>query len=79
MRGAEQFGTAKADEYSTGLIRTVHFLASYPRAARERGEIVPPVRAHTYKSHVLIYEVEGEDIIVLRVRHGHEDWASSPL
>ena len=48
--GAEQFGTAQADDYSAGLIRTVHFLASYPRAARERSEIVPPVRAHTYKS-----------------------------
>lgn len=79
IRGAELFGVAQADEYSTGMAQTLTFLASYPRAARERIEIVPPVRAHRYKAHVVIYRLEPDAILILRVRHGHEDWTSSPV
>ena len=76
-RGAELFGEAQADVYATGLVRTFQFLASYPRAARERTEIDPSVRGHPYKSHVVIYVVDGDDILIVRVRHGHEDWLAS--
>ena len=49
----------------------------FPRAARERLEIDPPVRAHPYKSHMVVYVIEGDDVLILGVRHGHEDWMSS--
>lgn len=77
--GAEAFGAAQADAYAAGLIRTFQFLASYPRAARERSEATPPVRAHPYKSHLIVYVIEGDDILVARVRHAHEDWLASPM
>ncbi|MGY2736140.1 type II toxin-antitoxin system RelE/ParE family toxin [Sphingomonas sp. UYP23] len=79
IRGAELFGIAQADEYSAGMAQTLTFLASYPRAARERTEIVPPMRAHRYKAHVVIYRLEEDGILILRVRHGHEDWTSNPV
>jgi toxin ParE1/3/4 len=51
------------------------FLADFPRAARLRAEINPPVRAYRYQSHMILYDLDDDDIvIVLRVRHGHEDW-----
>lgn len=72
--GTKLFGVAQAEDYMAGLMRTLEFLAAFPQAARERMEFDPPVRAHPYKSHLLVYRVESEDILIVRVPHGHEDW-----
>jgi toxin ParE1/3/4 len=73
--GLEKFGLANADRYYDGLFATFGFLASYPRAARLRHEIDPPARAYRYQSHMVVYDLDREDaVIVLRVRHGREDW-----
>lgn len=73
----EAFGIEQAIAYRDGLIETFEFLAEFPRAARERLEITPPVRAHPYKSHLVIYVIEGDDVLILRVRHSREDWIST--
>lgn len=73
--GLVLFGLAQTDRYHDGLTATFEFLANYPRAARLREEINPPVRAHRYRSHMIIYELAPDDaVVILRVRHGHEDW-----
>lgn len=78
LEGIEQFGLPQADVYHEGLSAIFAFLADYPHAARLREEISPPVRVHPYKAHLVIYEVDEDDeIIILRVRHGREDWISS--
>jgi toxin ParE1/3/4 len=75
IAGLAMFGLDQADKYHEGLTATFAFLADYPRAARVRFEITPPVRAYRYKSHMIIYEIDDDDaVIILRVRHGHEDW-----
>ncbi|GHD04256.1 type II toxin-antitoxin system RelE/ParE family toxin [Novosphingobium pokkalii] len=78
LEGIEQFGLPQADAYHEGLGAIFAFLAGYPHAARLREEISPPVRAYPYKAHLVIYDVGGDDeVIILRVRHGREDWMSS--
>lgn len=78
--GKEQFGVAQADKYAVGLERVFKFLGDFPQAARERGEIDPPVRAHPTGSHVLTYQVETDgSVTILRIRHMAEDWTSNPL
>lgn len=78
LEGIEQFGLPQADTYHEGLSAIFAFLANYPHAARLREEISPPVRVHPYKAHLVIYDVGVEDeVIILRVRHGREDWMSS--
>lgn len=73
--GSRRFGTAVADEYLDGFFRTASLLASFPQAARERSEIVPPMRAHPYRSHLILYRIEDEtDIVIVRVPHGRQDW-----
>ena len=69
------FGPQQADRYHEGLTATFGFLAQYPRAARLREEVDPAVRAHPYKVHLIVYELDADDVVtILRVRHGHEDW-----
>jgi toxin ParE1/3/4 len=78
LEGIEQFGLAQADAYHEGLSAIFAFLADYPHAARLREEISPPVRGHTYKAHLVIYDVGNEgEVIILRIRHSREDWTSS--
>ncbi len=76
LEGIEQFGLPQADTYHEGLSGIFAFLADYPHAARLREEISPPVRVHPYKAHLVIYEVDDDEVIILRARHGREDWIS---
>ena len=46
--------------------------------ARERTEIDSPVRIHWHRAHLIIYRVEAPYLIVIRIRHGHEDWTEVP-
>ncbi len=78
ITGAEQFGQEQAERYHEQLDKCFRFLADNPLAAHERFEITPPVRIHPVGSHLVIYRVnKNEDIFIIRVRHGHEDWQSN--
>jgi len=71
------FGAGQADHYHHELEAVFALLAENPKMARERKEIRPPVRIHPYKSDLIVYLVdENNDILILRLRHAHEDWQS---
>lgn len=75
LDGLECFGLAQADRYHEGMAAAFEFLAAYPQAARLRDEIRPSVRVHPYRSHLILYDImEDGRILILRVRHGREDW-----
>lgn len=75
--GAAMFGLRQAERYYMTVEERFAFLAANPRAARERLEIDPPVRVHPFKSHLILYRIEDSDIVIIGVRHGHEDWQES--
>jgi toxin ParE1/3/4 len=73
--GVEAFGEAQAEQYHDQIENSFQFLADNPYAARERTEIVPPVRMHPVGAHIAVYLVEPSgDILILRVRHRRESW-----
>ena len=74
IEGFAQFGSDQAESYYVGLQRTVEIISENPTMARERAEFTPPVRIHPYRAHVIIYVVDEQGVLVLRVRHGREDW-----
>ena len=74
--GCRTFGPQQADRYQDGLEAIFEFLARHPRVARERHEFVPPVRIHPYKAHVVVYVIQKAGIFIVRIRHGHENWAA---
>lgn len=78
LQGYELFGERQADRYHDDLHVLFHRLADYPGMARVRSEITPPVRAVPFKAHVVIYEDAPGGIVILSVRHGHEDWQNDP-
>ena len=77
--GAGQFGARQADSYHSLLESTFDFLARHPLVARRRLELSPPVRIHPVQAHLVIYRIEDDgSILIIRVRHAHEDW-TDPL
>ena len=78
LHSEEAFGEAQADRYIADLESTFAFLAAHPMAARERVELIPPVRIHPYRAHLIVYRLDGDDVLILRLRHGRADWHASP-
>lgn len=72
--GSETFGTRRAEAYVAGLRGAVQMIADFPLACRLRDTIQPPVRARSFQSHVIIYTVDEAGVLILRFRHGLEDW-----
>jgi toxin ParE1/3/4 len=73
--GISSFGEAQAKRYHDALFALMALIADQPRMARERSEIVPPVRIQPFKAHLVVYLIEDDgNVLVLRVRHAHENW-----
>ena len=73
----QMFGEAQAGRYQDVLERAFDAIAAFPEIARERPEFDPPVRIHPCKAHVIVYVSESDGPLIIRVRHGREDWASA--
>lgn len=72
---AEEFGIQQAESYHDKLEACFDFLSDNPTAAPLRAEISPPVRIHPIGAHIVIYVEESDGtILVIRVRHQHENW-----
>lgn len=79
IEGVARFGAVQADQYHSEIGQMLDLLSENPRMARERIEISPPVRIHPFQSHLVVYLIENNnDILIVRIRHGHEDWQSAP-
>jgi toxin ParE1/3/4 len=74
LHGVEEFGTAQAEHYAAGLKACFEMLADNPHLAREREELRQRPRAFRYKAHLIFYHAEAGGILILRIRHGREDW-----
>lgn len=74
VTGVATFGVDQAERYHQGLERTFGLLADFPLVASERRELRGAPRIHPYKSHIIVYRLDGADIFILRVRHASEDW-----
>jgi len=59
----------QAERYQKSLKEKCQFLADNPRLYREREEFSPPVRIHHHKKHLIIYIIEADHILIIRVLH----------
>ncbi|MEM1379526.1 MAG: type II toxin-antitoxin system RelE/ParE family toxin [Pseudomonadota bacterium] len=73
---AETWSLDQAETYLRALSEALDRLAENPLLYPERKELNPSVRIKPFKSHIILYRIDGETIDVIRVRHGREDWFS---
>jgi len=77
VSGVSEFGIFQAERYYERLEACFDFLEENPRASHLRLEISPPVRVYRMGTHAVVYLVdENNNVLILRVRHSHEDWLS---
>jgi toxin ParE1/3/4 len=76
---AQTWSAAQADAYVSGIRKTLGILLDSPEIARERTEIIPSVRIHRHRSHIIVYRIEIPYLAVIRIRHGREDWMDDPI
>ena len=72
--GTINFGVEQADRYVDELGALIEFLAEFPRTGRERTGVRPPVRLYPYLGHNVIYRLEGDELVVVRVLHHSANW-----
>ena len=69
--GAENFGVPAARQYYQGLLRILDLIADAPTMAVDVGK---DMRAHPYRSHMIIYRQRRGGIEVLHIRYGRSNW-----
>lgn len=76
QEGLQRFGAGKAAVYIDGLNRAFKLIAAFPLSSRDRSELSPPQRVCRYGAHLVFYTIREDAVLILRVRHGREDWAA---
>ncbi len=71
--GSQNFGQSKAESYHVELNEFFLFLAENPLACPERLELKPPVRIHPHNNHLIIYTIEDDYILIVRILHHRMD------
>ncbi len=65
--------TVRAMSFVNELIDCCLAIEEHPTLARIRPEIGKGIRLSIYGSYVVIYRIEGDDVVILRVVHGARD------
>ena len=71
---AETWSPDQADIYIDTLVATIETIVAMPTLARERDEFIPPVRIHPAAEHLIIYHIDGDMIVVIRILGGRQNW-----
>ncbi len=67
------FGRRQAEVYEQQLRHVFDIIAENPQLAAERSEYSPPVRIHHHGSHYIIYVIEDDHIVIVRVLRDESD------
>jgi toxin ParE1/3/4 len=70
----EESGSAEiADRQIDAIIERFFLLAAHPRAGRTRDDdLGPGRRSFPADSYVIVYRIEGADVLILRVAHSRQ-------
>jgi len=77
--GIERFGAAQAERYLERLEALFAHIAAFPRSARLRTELTPPVYIYPSDAHMILYQIEDGGVVILRIRSARENWIATPL
>lgn len=70
LSGIEQFGMAQARRYKEDMGNCFQLLADTPYMGRSAVNIGDGVRRHEHQSHVILYEIVDDGVLILAVVNG---------
>ena len=62
-----------ADRLVDSLTTRFLLLGTYPRAGRRRDDLWPGIRVFPVGDYIVLYRVEGNDVLIVRVVRGSRD------
>jgi len=65
----ERFGTKTARAYAAGLRNALSLIAQYPHIGRLQEGVTPVIRCYTFRRHRIFYDIEGENVWIVRIFH----------
>lgn len=74
LYSARNWSSRQAGRYTAMLKKSLDQLLAMPELATERTEFTPPVRIHPSGRHLIVYQITGENLDVLRILGGQQDW-----
>jgi len=74
LYSAQTWSAEQANRYADILEEAFGRLLAMPEIARERAEFDPPVRILPSARHLIVYRIENDHLVVLRVLGGKQDW-----
>ena len=73
-QGILNFGSTHARAYIASMLDMFETLAAHPELAAEREASQSKVRIMPCGAHHVVYIVQDQDVLVLRVLHGLQNW-----
>jgi toxin ParE1/3/4 len=74
--GTLAFGRRQAERYVDELFELFDLIAANPRIGPQTDEVSGGLRLCTLHSHRVFYELNGCEVLILRVLHASSDWPS---
>ena len=62
--------------YADGIEEILRKLQEFPKIGAAFNDVLPPLRAITYRSHKLYYDFDGSIVTIVRVLHQASDAAT---
>ncbi len=73
-QGITNFGFRHTQDYLSSFLDMFDTLAAQPRMAGERQAAASRVRLMPFGAHNILYVIEDEDVVIVRVLHGLQNW-----
>jgi len=70
---AEKWSVNQANKYYKQLIKEIDGICKNPEIGKSIEEVKEKYRSRTFKSHLIIYKIEGEKIFIDRILHQKMD------
>jgi toxin ParE1/3/4 len=76
LDGVLRFGVDAAERYQAGLLRALSLIGENPGLGRLHDELVPPMRAHPHRAHLILYDLDADDapVIIRRIVAQRRNW-----
>jgi len=71
--GYKKWGIVQADNYTDSLEDKLNSLTELPKKYSLRKKLSPAVRICPHKGHIIIYTIESDSILIIRVLHKSMD------
>lgn len=65
--------TGGADRVYDKIVARIHELADFPHLGKSRSDVAAELRALTALNYLILYRIEAEQIVIVRVVHGARD------